>query len=850
MKRPRRTPRRPTRRRIDWSETTPETPSSDGRNLRRFLALARPYRGLIVLLVLIGVIRFALPLATPWAVRVLLDETLRDATALSAAERAARTRQVHVISALLLATIALRMVFLYAEAILTGKLGNRLVFDLRRRLYSHIRRLSLSFFDRKQAGSIGSRILNDISVAQTLISGGVLSLALDTVTLIFMVAILFRLEWRLTLVSLAIMPAYVTTLRRLNPRIRSASREIQERFSQISGTVYESLAGIQVVQAFTQERAGERQFVRETHGHYNRLMARVQMNAWLTAVTNFLTGLGTVLLLWWGGVLVLQRQMTAGTLVQFYSYVAFLYGPLARFADINQVYQTAMAAVDRVFEVFDTQPDVTDRPDAPRDVRLRGRVTFEHVSFGYDPERLILRDLDLSVAPGKMVAFVGPSGSGKTTVTKLLLRFYDVTDGVIRFDGQDIRDLPLRELRQQVGVVLQEPILFSGSVRDNILFGRPSATEEEMVEAATAANAHDFITSLPEGYDTLVGERGSHLSGGQRQRVSIARALLKDPRILILDEATSALDSESERLIQEALERLMAGRTSFVIAHRLSTVINADQIVVLDRGRIVEQGTHEDLLLQNGLYAELCARQFVGQPEPAGAAWFDRITVAEVMSQDLWPVPEEETLDQVVRRVQQSHHHGFPVVNGAGELVGMITLSDIERAALERRGRVTAGEICSRQPLVCHPDETLGEALRQWGARDVGRLPVVSRENPRQLLGILRRADVVSAYSRVAQEHADAGLESGSTPMALQAPRALGGLRFVEYRLDPKAEAVGRAVRELKLPRECILVSVRRDGRALIPHGDTNLQAGDLVVALSHPDSTPELREALGGPGE
>jgi ABC-type multidrug transport system fused ATPase/permease subunit/CBS domain-containing protein len=830
------------RRRAKEREAASEVAASDRKNLGRFLEMARPYRGLITLLVLIGLARFALPLATPWGVRILLDETLKNVERLTPAQRAARLHQVHWVSLLLALALLARVLLLYVEAMLTGRLGNRLVFDLRRRLYTHIQRLSHSFFDRKQAGSIGSRVLNDISVAQTLISGGVLSLALDTVTLVFMIAILFRLEWRLTLVSLVIMPGYVWTLRRLNPRIRSASREIQEKFSEISGTVYEAIAGMQVVQAFTQERAGERQFVRETHGHYNRLMERVRLNAWLTALTTLLTGLGTVLLLWWGGLLVLDRQMTPGTLVQFYSYVAFLYGPLSRFADINQVYQTAMAAVDRVFEIFDTEPDVMERPDAPRDVQIQGRVTFENVSFGYDPERLVLWNINLAVEPGQMVAFVGPSGSGKTTVTKLLLRFYDVTGGVIRFDGRDIRDLPLRDLRQQVGVVLQEPILFTGSVRDNILFGRPGATEEEVVEAARAANAHDFITALPEGYDTLVGERGSHLSGGQRQRVSIARALLKDPRILILDEATSALDSESERLIQEALERLLQGRTSFVIAHRLSTIINADQIVVLDQGRIVEQGTHEALLMQNGLYAELCAKQFIGQPAEPGAAWFDRLTVAEVMSDDLATVPEEMPLDEVARRVQETRHHGFPVVNRAGELVGVVTLGDIEQAALEGRGRVTAGDICSRRPLVCHPDETLGEALRQFGARDVGRLPVVERANPRRLLGMLRRADVVTAYSRLAEQTERAPVEA----LLPHSPDALGGLRFFELTLPPASPAAGRLVRDLTLPRECILVSIRRGARALVPHGDTPLQPGDLVVALARPETAAELRGALG----
>jgi subfamily B ATP-binding cassette protein MsbA len=489
--------------------------------------MARPYRAMIAALVLIGVVRFALQLATPWGVRVLLDGALKNTEGLTAAAHTARLHQVYSLTLVLTIALVMRCLYLYGEAILTGKLGNRLIFDLRRRLYTHIQRLSLSFFDRKRAGSIGSRILNDISVAQTLISGGVLSLALDTVTLLFMVALLFRLEWHLTLVSLLVMPAYVVTLGYLNPRIRSASSEIQEKFSEISGTVYEAVAGIHVVQAFTQERASERQFVHETHGHYNRLMARVRLNAWLTVPSTFLTGLGTVLILAWGGELVLAGQMTVGTLVQFYSYVAFLYGPLSRFADISQVYQTAMAAVDRVFEILDTQPDVTEPPHARRELQLQGQVTFENVSFGYTPDRPVLHGINLTVEPGQMIAFVGPSGSGKTTLTKLLLRFYDVTEGVIRFDGQDIRELPLRELRRQVGAVLQEPILFSGSVRDNILFGRPSATEEEVIGCSRAAPASPSPTGSPQSstptrslFSTTVGS-----SSRERTRSSSGAAV-------------------------------------------------------------------------------------------------------------------------------------------------------------------------------------------------------------------------------------------------------------------------------------------------------------------------------------
>lgn len=818
-----------------------EQPAASPNTLKRFLGFAWPYRGWIVLIVLAGVVRFALQFVTPWGVGALLDGALKNADRLSPAARGPRIEQVHWIGIVLIVALLLRCAAQYAESLLTSRMGNRLVFDMRRRLYTHIHRLSPSFFDSEKVGSIGSRVLNDISVAQNLIGSGVTSVVIDAVALVFTFIVLFKLEWRLTLMAAVIMPGYVVSLRCINPQIRKLSQDIQDKFSEISGTVYERLAGIHVVQAFTQERASERHFVRETREHFDLIIHRTRLNATLNFLTTVLTGGGTILLLWWGGQLVINGTLTPGMLVQFYSYVGYLYGPLARFAELNQVYQNSMGAVDRVFEILDREPDIADRPDAQRDFRLQGRVRFENVSFGYRPDTPVLKGINLDVQPGQMVAFVGPSGSGKTTITKLLLRFYDVTDGVIRFDEHDIRDLPIRDLRQQVGVVLQEPVLFTGTVRDNILFGRPSASEEEVVEAAKAANAHDFIVELPHGYDTLVGERGAHLSGGQRQRVSIARALLKDPRILILDEATSALDSESERLIQQALERLMEGRTSFVVAHRLSTIINADEIVVLERGRVVEQGRHEELLIQHGLYAELCAKQFIGRETESGD-WFDTVRVEDVMSRDIGLVPEDLPIQEVAILVRETHQHGFPVGNAEGELVGVVTLSDVENALLERRRAATAGDICTRALMVCQPDETLGEALRQFGAMDVGRLPVVDRDDPRRMVGILRRADVVVAYSRFAQQR---GEERAARAFAPAAPDPLGGLRFAEIRLTPDSRAAGSPIRDLKLPDECILVSIRRGEQALVPRGDTVLQVGDRIFALGRPDCAVGLRERL-----
>ena len=487
-----------------------------------------------------------------------------------------------------------------------------MMFDLRHALFNHLQRLSLRFYDQERAGSIISRVMNDIGVAQQMVSGGVINVIMDTAMITAVLYITFRLNVTLTLVALTVMPFYVLTYRNLNPKIRSASRRIQEKLAQISGDLFETVSAIAVVQSFTREKSEEKSFVSQIHKHYDRVMRQVVLRNSLSSISQCLSRLGTALILLYGGRLVLQRQLTMGELVAFYTYVAQLYAPVVRFSEVNDVVQTAIAAIDRIFELFDEVPDVQDVRKPVRRHRIRGEVEFRNVTFEYTPGIPVLHDVDFRVEPGRMVALVGHSGSGKSTIANLLLRFYDVAQGQILIDGIDVRNYAIKSLRQQIGLVLQETILFSGSLRENIEYGRLNATDEDIAAAAKAANAHDFVLELEDGYETEVGERGVKLSGGQKQRVAITRVMLKNPRILVLDEATSALDSESENLVQEALFRLMQGRTTIVIAHRLSTVTAADEILVIGNGRVIERGTHEELLENGGYYRHICEEQFKG----------------------------------------------------------------------------------------------------------------------------------------------------------------------------------------------------------------------------------------------
>jgi subfamily B ATP-binding cassette protein MsbA len=485
-----------------------------------------------------------------------------------------------------------------------------LIRDLRVALFSHVQRLSHDFFTRHQTGAIASRVVNDISLAQNFVGSALTNVWMDAVLLIALIGILISIHPMMTLISLALMPIYIVALRAMGPRIRQSSQEVQQRLEVLAGELHEKVAGVAVVKGFARESVETRRFA----SHANKLLSRILHSARYTAANEVAVGFvihtSPVLVVWYGVHEILAGRLTVGSLTQFLLYLSMFYSPLQRLSDLSVVLGNALAAMDRIFEYFDTQPHVAERPHAKRIERCEGRIELDHVSFGYDADAPILKDVTLTMLPGQTVAFVGPSGAGKSTLASLIPRFYDPTAGAIRLDGTDLRELALDSLRAHIGIVNQETILFSGTVLENLLVAAPNATQDQIVAALEAANALEFVQGLPDGLATEVGERGAVLSGGQKQRLAIARAFLKDPKILILDEATSALDSRAERIIQAATARLLKNRTSIVIAHRLSTVLRADQIVVIDGGRITDVGRHHELLARGGLYAQLYNEQF------------------------------------------------------------------------------------------------------------------------------------------------------------------------------------------------------------------------------------------------
>lgn len=497
-------------------------------------------------------------------------------------------------------------------------IGQRIVADLRFQLFQHLQNMSIDFHETRRTGELVSRMINDITLIQNSLSVGLLNTIFKCAELVGIVAITFYLHWRLAFLAFILFPLAVLVASRVGHLIRAVSRLAQEKTADLASILQETLSGIRIIKAFTMEEHEKNRFRKENEANFQANVRSAKASSLLTPLVEFFFLLAIVVVLWYGGREVIQDKLTIGELIAFFGYIAMTTAPITRMTQQFSLFQQSFAAADRVFEILDQESEIKDAPDAVEVPGIKGGVVFEGVSFAYPKGEIVLSDINLQVRPGEIVALVGPSGAGKTSLVNLIPRFYDPIAGSIYIDGHDVRKIQLASLREQIGLVPQDPILFGVSIRENISYGRIGATEEEVIAAARAANAHDFIMKFPNGYDTVLGERGLSVSGGERQRIAVARALLRNPGILILDEATSALDVGSEQLVQEALERLMKGRTAFIIAHRLSTIQFAHRIVVLDKGRIIEEGTHNELMGGDGLYRKLYNRWLKDSTEKRG----------------------------------------------------------------------------------------------------------------------------------------------------------------------------------------------------------------------------------------
>lgn len=493
----------------------------------------------------------------------------------------------------------------YGQTYLTSYVAQKAVRDIRADLYAHLQSLSLSFYNKNRTGEMISRLTNDVGILENAIVNGAIGVFYQSIVLIAGIFYLVYLNSRLSLLLLVMLPVIAVIMKNFNIKIRQVSRRVQIKIGDISDVIQETLSAVRVVKSFGREEYEYERFQVENEENFRARVKNAQYDAILSPAIEFLAAIAFTAILWYGGYEVYQGRMNPAALITYFTILLAIAQPLRSLSKLSTTIQQALAAAERIFETIDINVHIEEKEDAEVLTDVKGKVTFKNVYFAYKEGEEVLKDINLEVKPGEVVALVGPSGAGKTTLVDLIFRFYDPIKGAIYIDDKDIRDLKLASLREHIGIVPQENVLFSGTLRDNIAYGDLSATDEEIIAAARAANAHDFIMEFPDQYETIVGERGVGLSGGQRQRIAIARAILKDPEILILDEATSALDTESEALVQNALEKLMVNRTTFIIAHRLSTIKNADTIVVLDKGRIVEMGDHETLMSKRGIYYKL-----------------------------------------------------------------------------------------------------------------------------------------------------------------------------------------------------------------------------------------------------
>jgi subfamily B ATP-binding cassette protein MsbA len=586
--------------------------------LRFIGSLIRPYRRTLVVIFLFMLIETAMSLATPWPLKIILDSVV-GSHKLSPwvyhligplLENGSKVHVAILAAAAFVLIAILDAIASYIDNYYTESVGQWVAHDLRMRTYHHLQRLSLGYYSTHETGAILSTLTTDIQTIQGFASSSTLSILVDMLTIVCMLGLMFWLNWDFTLIAIAVTPFLLLFVSRFKKAAKAATHDVRKEQSQIVAVAQQGLESMQVVKAFGQEKTEERLLYNVSEATVGAALKARSIKALLSPVVNITVAICTAIVLWRGAVLILAGTMTVGELTVYLAYLARFFKPVKDLATTTNAVAQVTVGVERVRTILDADLIIPDDPNGLEPETLNGEIEFDHIAFGYDPANPILTDLSLKIKPGQFVGIVGPTGSGKSTFVSLIPRFYDVQAGKVHIDGHDVRTYKLKHLRNQIGYVLQDTVLFRGTIFENIAFGRPGATEEEVIAAAKLANAHGFIMAMPLGYDTPVGERGLTLSGGQRQRIGIARVMIRNSPILLLDEPTAALDSESEKLVIDALEKLMKGKTVIAIAHRLSTIRDADQIVVIQGGGVAESGTHDDLMAKNGIYAELHRTQF------------------------------------------------------------------------------------------------------------------------------------------------------------------------------------------------------------------------------------------------